>query len=143
MSKITGKKQSSTRTNSESDPPSSDREPKATPPGPRDEAEVMFTPPSSTERYQELVGHAKELPDAELNKLLSEIRAEGRRREELRSASRPKVGSLVKIIGGGGKHVGKVGTAVIVRRSRCFVTMPDVSSPAYVLISDLELVPVS
>ena len=78
--------------------------------------------------------------DTDLNEALKGLRHELRRRDSEREALRPKAGSKVRILKGRPKYVGKVGTAVIVRRSRCFVTVPEVSSPAYVLISDLELV---
>lgn len=146
MSKLALKKQAHSSSSTEFDSSTVDQGQKATATasGPRDESDVMFAPPAEMkDPHQELATQAKALGDADLNKLLLAVRGEVRKREELRSASRPQVGSLVKIIGGGGKHVGKIGTAVIVRRSRCFVTIPDVSSPAYVLISDLEPVAVS
>jgi hypothetical protein len=77
--------------------------------------------------------------DAELDETLKVLRAENRRRESEREASRPRTGSKVRILNGRPRYLGKVGTAVIVRRSRCFVSVPDIASPAYVLISDLEL----
>jgi hypothetical protein len=82
---------------------------------------------------------ATTLTDAELEATLKALRAEVRRRESEREASRPRIGSKVRILRGRPKYVGKIGTAVIVRRSRCFVAVPDLNSPAYALISDLEL----
>ena len=79
------------------------------------------------------------LGDAELDATLKALRAENRRRESERETSRPRTGSQVRILKGRPRYVGKIGTAVIVRRSRCFVSVPELSSPAYVLISDLEL----
>lgn len=79
------------------------------------------------------------LTDAQLEEGLKRFRAEVRRRENEREASRPRAGSKVRILKGRPKYVGKIGTAVIVRRSRCFVAVPDISSPAYVMVSDLEL----
>jgi hypothetical protein len=72
--------------------------------------------------------------------MLKVLRTEARRREKEREALRPQVGSKVRIIRGRPKYVGKVGTAIIVRKSRCFVTVPEVKAPAYVLIADVELV---
>lgn len=77
--------------------------------------------------------------DAELDETLKVLRAENRRRDGEREASRPRAGSKVRILKGRPRYVGKVGTAVIVRRSRCFVAVPEMASPAYVLVSDLEL----
>jgi hypothetical protein len=82
---------------------------------------------------------ARMLGDAELEATLKLLRGEVRRREGEREASRPRVGSKVRIVRGRPRYVGKVGTAVIVRRSRCFVSVPDLASPAYALISDIEL----
>jgi hypothetical protein len=80
------------------------------------------------------------ISDDDLQAMLKVLRTEVRRREKEREASRPKVGSKVRILRGRPKYVGKVGTAVVVRKSRCFVAVPEISSPAYVLISDVELV---
>ena len=82
---------------------------------------------------------AAALSDAELDAVLKTIRAEVRRRDIALEQSRPRAGSKVRIVKGRPKYVGKVGTALIVRRSRCFVSVPDVTSPTYALISDLEL----
>src|SRR6185312_6995146 len=87
-----------------------------------------------------IVSGVESLSDTDLNSALKLLRAEVRRRENERENLRPQVGSKVRILRGRPKYVGKVGTAVIVRKSRCFVTVPDIKSPAYVLISDLELV---
>lgn len=81
----------------------------------------------------------KVLTDAQLEASLKEFRAEVRRREHEREVARPRAGSKVRILKGRPKYVGKIGTAVIVRRSRCFVTVPEITSPAYVMVSDLEL----
>ncbi|MBX3214336.1 MAG: hypothetical protein KF850_20040 [Labilithrix sp.] len=80
------------------------------------------------------------ISDADLQAMLKVLRTEVRRRENEREASRPKVGSKVRILRGRPKYVGKVGTAVVVRKSRCFVAVPEVDAPAYLLISDVELV---
>ncbi|HEY0465191.1 MAG: hypothetical protein WDO74_35720 [Pseudomonadota bacterium] len=79
------------------------------------------------------------LTDAQLDESLKKLRAEARRRENEREVSRPRAGSKVRILKGRPKYVGKIGTAVIVRRSRCFVAVPEITSPAYVMVSDLEL----
>lgn len=90
--------------------------------------------------------HVPALPDVsmisddDLNAMLKVLRSEVRRREAEREASRPKVGSMVRILRGRPKYLGKVGTAVVVRKSRCFVAVPEIEAPAYVLISDVELV---
>jgi hypothetical protein len=78
--------------------------------------------------------------DADLNAVLKALRSELRRRETAREALRPKAGSQVRILRGPAKYAGKVGTAVIVRKSRCFVAVPEIPQPAYVLITDVELV---
>ena len=80
------------------------------------------------------------ISDADLHSMLKMLRSEVRRREHEREASRPKVGSTVRILRGPAKYIGKIGNAVVVRKSRCFVAVPDINSPAYVLISDVELV---
>lgn len=80
------------------------------------------------------------ISDADLQAMLKVLRTEVRRRENEREASRPKVGSKVRILRGRPKYVGKVGTAVVVRKSRCFVAVPEVDAPAYLLITDVELV---
>ena len=87
-----------------------------------------------------LADQVRTLSDTDLNSALKLLRLEVRRRESEREESRPRTGSSVRILKGSPKYVGKVGTAIFVRRSRCFVTVPDISSPAYVLIADLELV---
>jgi len=90
--------------------------------------------------------HVPALPDVsmisddDLNAMLKVLRSEFRRRDQEREASRPKVGSKVRILRGRPKYLGKVGTAVVVRKSRCFVAVPEIEAPAYVLISDVELV---
>jgi hypothetical protein len=78
------------------------------------------------------------LTDADLNATLKALRNELRRRETAREALRPKAGSQVRIVRGPAKYVGKTGTAVIVRKSRCFVSVPEIAQPAYVLITDVE-----
>ncbi len=80
------------------------------------------------------------ISDDDLNAMLKVLRSEVRRRENEREASRPRLGSTVRILRGRPKYVGMIGTAVVVRKSRCFVSVPDINSPAYVLISDVELV---
>ena len=82
---------------------------------------------------------ARRLTDAEIEELRKVLRMETRRRDSEREESRPRAGSKVRILRGRPKYVGKIGTAVIVRRSRCFVSVPDLTSPAYVLVTDLEL----
>jgi len=94
--------------------------------------------PSTTQ--QPIISNVESLNDAELNAALKLLRTEVRRRENEREALRPQVGSKVRILKGRPKYVGKIGTAVIVRKSRCFVSVPEIRSPAYVLLSDLELV---
>jgi hypothetical protein len=94
----------------------------------------------TTEQPKPIVSGIETLSDADLNSALKLLRTELRRRENDREALRPQVGSKVRILRGRPKYVGKVGTAVIVRKSRVFVTVPEIKSPAYVLISDLELV---
>jgi hypothetical protein len=84
---------------------------------------------------------ANGLSDRDLNSALVLLRGEARRRLEEKQSSRPSVGSRVRILRGPPKYIGKVGTAVIVRKSRCFVTVPEINSPAYVLIADVELLP--
>lgn len=79
------------------------------------------------------------LLDVDLESQLKALRAEVRRRENEREELRPRVGSRVRILRGRPKYVGQEGTAVIVRRSRCFVSVPGLSSPAYALITDIEL----
>jgi hypothetical protein len=86
------------------------------------------------------VSNIEALSDADLDAALKLLRGEVRRRERDRAAQRPLVGSKVRILRGRPKYVGKVGTAVIVRKSRVFVTVPEIKSPAYVLISDVELI---
>ena len=86
------------------------------------------------------MGNVTNISDADLVAMLKALRAEQRRRDAQRESLRPKAGSKVRILRGRPKYVGKVGTAVIVRKSRCFVTVPEINAPAYVLISDLELV---
>lgn len=80
------------------------------------------------------------ISDADLQAMLKVLRTEVRRREHEREASRPKAGSMVRILRGRPKYVGKIGTAVVVRKSRCFVAVPEIDAPAYLLISDVELV---
>jgi hypothetical protein len=77
--------------------------------------------------------------DVELDTMLKALRSELRRRDVALEQSRPRAGSKVRILKGRPKYVGKIGTALIVRRSRCFVSVPDITSPTYALISDLEL----
>jgi hypothetical protein len=96
--------------------------------------------PAPDDLATRLIEQVQALNDADLNEALTVIRAEVRRRENERAALRPRTGSKVRILKGRPKYVGKVGTAIIVRRSRCFVSVPEIPSPAYVLIADLELV---
>ena len=97
------------------------------------------TPSETTVRAQLSNEDARLLTDAELEELRRVLRAEVRRRETEREASRPTAGSKVRILRGRPKYVGKIGTAIIVRRSRCFISVPELNSPAYVLVTDLEL----
>lgn len=97
-------------------------------------------PPVTNELSTAINEKAQGLSEADLNEALKLLRGEVRRRATERESLRPKAGSKVRILKGRPKYVGKLGTAIIVRRSRCFVSVPDTSSPAYVLIADLELV---
>jgi hypothetical protein len=89
---------------------------------------------------QRIAAVIESLPEVELNALLKTVRGEVRRRENEREALRPHVGSLVRILHGRPKYVGREGTAIIVGKSRCWVQVPDVKRPAYLLIRDVELV---
>jgi len=80
------------------------------------------------------------LSDADLNAALKQLRSEIRRRDTAKESLRPKVGSTVRILRGRPKFVGQLGTAIVVRKSRCFVAVPGVDAAAYVLISDIEVV---
>lgn len=115
---------------------------KGTDPGKPSEDDVVTSaqPTADAPQPRTTISNVESWNDAELNATLKVLRAEVRRRESEREALRPQEGSKVRILRGRPKYVGKVGTAVIVRKSRCFVSVPDVKSPAYVLISDLELV---
>jgi hypothetical protein len=96
-------------------------------------------PPEANVRAQLSSEDAQLFTDADIEELRRVLRAETRRRDTEREASRPRAGSKVRILRGRPKYVGKIGTAVIVRRSRCFVSVPELTSPAYVLVTDLEL----
>jgi hypothetical protein len=102
-------------------------------------AEVT-APQPAPEPPKSAVSDAAALSDGDLNATLKVLRAEVRRRENERESLRPKVGSKVRILRGKAKFAGKIGTAVVVRKSRCFVAVPDIDSPAYLLITDVELV---
>ena len=80
------------------------------------------------------------LNDEELASTLKVLRAENRRRMKEREAHKPRMGDRVKVLRGSPKHVGKIGTAVVVRRTRCFVAVPGIDSPAYLLVTDVERV---
>lgn len=80
------------------------------------------------------------LSDKDLNAALAAFRHEARVRFNARADARPKVGSQVRILHGKANLIGKIGTAVVVRKTRCFVNIPDEASAAYVLIGDLEVV---
>lgn len=109
-----------------------------------DVANVALSEPSVSpvkfDVTKEISAHVAALSDAELESTLKTLRTEARRRDKERESLRPKVGSKVRILKGRPKFVGKEGTAIIVRKSRCFITVPGINAPAYVLISDLELV---
>lgn len=92
------------------------------------------------EAPKDIAADVATLSDENLNAMLKVLRTEARRREKERESLRPKVGSKVRILKGRPKYVGKEGTAVIVRKSRCFVTVPGINAPAYVLITDVELI---
>ena len=103
--------------------------------------ETVTAPTASTASKSTItVGDIASLSDADLSAALKTLRNEVRRRENERESLRPKVGSKVRILRGRPRFVGKIGTAVVVRKSRCFVAVPEISSPAYVLIADVELV---
>lgn len=103
-------------------------------------SEIANVAPANIDAVSKLLSQdVMALSDAELDATLKMLRTENRRRENDREASRPRTGSKVRILKGRPRYVGQIGTAVIVRRSRCFVSVPDIASPAYVLISDLEL----
>lgn len=108
-------------------------------PAPTTTAEVT-APQTAPEPPKSAVSDATVLSDGDLNATLKVLRAEVRRREHERESLRPKVGSKVRILRGRPKYAGKIGTAVVVRKSRCFVAVPDIDSPAYLLIADVELV---
>ena len=95
--------------------------------------------PRSTSEPKTVVARAEELSDEELSVALKVLRTEARRRQNELDAKKPKVGAKVRITDRNSKLFGKIGTAIIVRRSRCFVSVPDVSNPAYLRLSDVEL----
>lgn len=80
------------------------------------------------------------LSDSEFNPIFEDLRLEMRRRRKDRESKRPATGARVRIVGGNPKLIGKEGTALIVRRTRCFVSVDGVNSPAYVLLSDIEAI---
>lgn len=108
--------------------------------------EPTIAPTTAAEAPKAEAPHVPTLPDVsmisddDLNAMLKVLRSEVRRRESEREASRPKVGSKVRILRSRPKYAGKVGTAVVVRKSRCFVAVPEIDSPAYLLISDVEVI---
>ncbi|MGA3123819.1 MAG: hypothetical protein ABSF69_23905 [Polyangiaceae bacterium] len=105
--------------------------------------DVQTSPAASTpaaDAPKIAVADVAALTDADLIATLKTLRTELRRRESAREALRPRAGSQVRIVRGPAKYVGKTGTAVIVRKSRCFVSVPEIAQPAYVLITDVELV---
>jgi transcription antitermination factor NusG len=80
------------------------------------------------------------MTDAELKMALTALREEQRRRDEAKESLRPKVGAKVRITKGRPKFVGKVGTVIIARKTRCFVAVPEIAAAAYVHVSDIEQV---
>lgn len=129
-------KPTTTKNENENEKTAEANEPASEPAATTDAAEAQKSDASKVEPLPNVAL----ISDADLHSMLKMLRSEVRRREQEREASRPKVGSQVRILRGPAKYVSKIGTAVVVRKSRCFVAVPDINSPAYVLISDVELV---
>jgi len=87
-----------------------------------------------------IISTLSSLSATDLTSLNKALRSEIKSRSAQTASLRPTVGAQVRILRGKDKYAGQVGTAVVVRKTRCFVQVPGIESPAYVLTSDLEMV---